>query len=111
MSKIPKMYELVILSAYDTMSLHTTILPKLDPHQQFIQYIYGFEAFGRNTPKSSFKSLNCLNRDIKNILCVDFELSSIEGYEENSIIIPEFKGDDVNSNNDQILYNLTLFLE
>jgi len=67
-------------------------------------------VFGKNTHKSPFKQLDCLNRDLKNVICIDFEVTSIQGFEDNCCIVKEYKSED-NDDNDQTLMSLALFLE
>lgn len=66
--------------------------------------------FGKNTPKSSFKQLDCLNREMRNVICIDFEKTSIESFEENCCLIKEYKSDDHDEEDKSLMY-LGLFLE
>jgi len=67
-------------------------------------------VFGKNTYKSPYKQLDCLNRDLSNVICVDFEKTSVEGFEANCVILKEYRSEE-HSDADQTLLNLTLFLE
>lgn len=39
------------------------------------------------------KDLNCLNRPLRNVVCIDFDINNVKYNPSNTIIIPEFNGD------------------
>ena len=53
------------------------------------------------------KDLRYLNRNLKNVICIDFEPKSTKYTPDNTIIIPEFTGDI----NDKELLSLIVFLK
>lgn len=61
-----------------------------------ISYVLGKEAsarsFGRN-----IKDLNYLNRDLKNVLAIDFKEENLQKHKNNLILLPPFNGEDTDS--------------
>ena len=55
----------------------------------------------------AIKDLRYLNRNLKNVICIDFEPNSTKYTPDNTIIIPEFTGDV----NDKELQSLIVFLK
>lgn len=53
------------------------------------------------------KDLRCLNRNLKNVICVDYDPNNVKYTPTNTIIIPEFTGD----SNDKELLQTIQFLK
>lgn len=82
------------------------IKDKLDPYQVIINHALGKEATSWELGRT-YKDLRYLNRNLANVVCIDFDPNSTKYTPDNTIIIPEFNG----NNNDKELQLLTVFLK
>ena len=78
----------------------------LDPYQQMIMGRLGRESTVFNNGKY-IKDLSYLNRDLKDIIYIDFSDEKVEFHKDNAIIIPRWSGD----SSDRELYDILPFLE
>lgn len=93
-------YELVVFgteeSQVDTIYIITQfvdeICEKLDQFELNIRYKLGKEAT-RWEKGRYVKDLRCLNRNLKNVVCIDFDPENVKYTPLNTIVIPEFNGD------------------
>ena len=77
----------------------------MDPNGQFIIYRL-FRDATRFKIGTHIKELNCLNRDLKKVIVVDWNKNATQDNPENALILPKWNGD----MNDRSLFGLTQFL-
>lgn len=82
------------------------ICEALDPNYQIIMGRFGRESTLLKNGKY-IKDLSYMNRDIKDILYVDFDESKAEFHKDNVLILPRWDGD----SSDRELYDILPFLE
>jgi import inner membrane translocase subunit TIM50 len=100
-----KHYELVIFGTEDSQFVEE-ICEKLDQFELNIKYKLGKEATRLEKGKY-VKDLRSLNRNLKNVVVIDFDLENVKYTPLNAVIIPEFTGD----TKDKELLNLIPFLK
>lgn len=100
-----KHYELVIFGTEDSQFVEE-ICEKLDQFELNIKYKLGKEATRLEKGKY-VKDLRSLNRNLKNVVVIDFDLENVKYTPLNAVIIPEFTGD----TRDKELLNLIPFLK
>lgn len=84
-------YEVVIYGSEDSNFVEE-IAGKLDQFDMNIKHKVGKEAT-RLVNRKYVKDLHFLNRDLKNVVCIDYDPDNVMFNPENVIIIPEFTGD------------------
>lgn len=82
------------------------ICEALDPKYEMIMARLGRESTLLKNGKY-IKDLSYLNRDLKDIIYLDFHDESCEFHKDNVILLPKWEGD----SNDRELYDLMPFLE
>ncbi len=103
--RMSRMYEVVIFGDEENWTVNT-VCDALDPNYQMIGGRLGRESTLLKNGKY-IKDLSYLNRDIKDIIYVDFEDDKVEFHKDNCIILPRWEGD----SNDRELYDIMPFLE
>jgi len=74
--------------------------------QTKISHTLGKEASARYQSRN-IKDLNFLNRDLKNIIAIDFNEENVKKHKNNLILLPEYNGDE----NDTEFRNIIPFLK
>ena len=97
-------YEIVLFSDDDSMLLET-LIPSIDPRQQFIHGYFRHECMVFSHGHY-IKDLKYLNRDLKNVIVIDKSKEVCQKHKENVIVLSEFKGNDT----DRELVHLTSLL-
>jgi hypothetical protein len=91
LQEMGQIYELVIFGTEDSNFVEE-VCHKLDQFDMNIRYKLGREA--TKLQKGFYiKDLEFLNRDLKNVICIDYKPEHVAYHPENTIIIPEFNGD------------------
>jgi hypothetical protein len=90
-NELSKYYEIVLFSNEDN-SFVEDIANKLDPTREKIKFRLGKESLHYYKGKS-IKDLDYLNRNLNDIIVLDYDLDNVKKHPENTIIIPEFNGD------------------
>ncbi len=98
-------YEIVIWGTEDSQFVDE-ICQKLDQFEMNIRYKLGKEATRLHHGKY-VKDLNFINRNLKNVIVIDYDPQSVKFHPQNTIIIPEFTGD----SNDRELLQTIIFLK
>lgn len=98
-------YEVVVFGDEES-SLVQEICEALDPNGQIIAGRIGHESTLLKDGKY-IKDLSYMNRDIKDIVCIDFSPEKFLFHQDNVIKIPEWEGDQ----SDRALLDLLPFLE
>ncbi len=104
LQEMGQIYEVVIFGNEDSNFVEE-VCQKLDQFDMNIRYKLGKEAT-RLQKGVYIKDLEFLNRDLKNVICIDFNPDQVAFNPENAIIIPEFIGD----GKDRELVQLIVFL-
>lgn len=86
--ELGKVYEIVLFSNEDS-TLIEEITNQIDPKNEFIRFKLGKEAM-RIYKGKTIKDLNYLNRNLNNVIVVDFNPENVLLHQRNTIIIPEF---------------------
>jgi len=97
-------FEVVIWTVENGMTFFN-IINGMDPNGQFIMYRL-FRDATRFKNGTHIKELNCLNRDLKKVIVVDWNKNATQDNPENALILPKWNGD----MNDRSLFGLTQFL-
>jgi import inner membrane translocase subunit TIM50 len=105
LQRMGRMYEVVIFGDEES-SLVQEICEALDPNQEIIAGRIGHESTLLKDGRY-IKDLSYMNRDIKDIVCIDFDPEKFYSHQENVIKVPEWDGD----MNDRELLDLIPFLE
>ena len=105
LSKMSKMYEVVILCEEETF-FTSQLTESLDPNHQIFTARMGRECLCYRGGEL-VKDLSYLNRDLKNVVILEKAPKMVRFQPENAIILPEFLGDE----NDKALIELIPFLE
>lgn len=105
LQEMGKIYEVVIFGTEDTTFVEE-ICEKLDHFEMNIRFKLGKEATRLENGKY-IKDLRYLNRNLKNVIVVDFDLDNVKYTPYNAVIIPEFTGDV----KDRELLNIIPFLK
>ena len=100
-----QLYEIVLFSDDDSMLLET-LIPSIDPRQQFIHGYFGNECMVLSHGKY-IKDLKYLNRDLRNIIVIDKNKEVVPKSKDNVVVLSTFKGDET----DRELYHLTSLLQ
>lgn len=100
-----RQYEVVIFGDEENFTVNT-VCDALDPNYQMIGGRLGRESTLLKNGKY-IKDLSYLNRDIKDIIYLDFEDDKVEFHKDNCIILPRWEGD----SSDRELYDIMPFLE
>ena len=103
--ELSKVYEIVIFSNEDIGMIEEISLA-LDPSQKYINSKLGKESI-RIYKGRSIKDLNYLNRNLSNVVVLDFDLDNVQLHPNNTIVVPEFSGD----GKDRELLYLLVFLK
>lgn len=103
--ELSKIYEIVIFSNED-LGIIEEISLALDPSQKYINSKLGKESI-RIYKGRSIKDLNYLNRNLSNVVVLDFDLDNVQLHPNNTVIVPEFSGD----GKDRELLYLLVFLK
>lgn len=82
------------------------IAEALDPNYQMIMARLGRESTLLKNGKY-IKDLSYMNRDLKDIVYLDFSDDKVEFHHDNALILPRWEGDP----NDRELYDIMPFLE
>ena len=105
LEELSQIYEIVIFSNEDT-SIVEEISNSLDPTQKYISSKLGKEAI-RIYKGKPIKDLSYLNRNLNNVIVLDVNIDNVPLHPNNTIIVPEFKGD----GKDRELLYLMVFLK
>ena len=97
-------FEVVIWTVENGMTFFN-IINGMDPNGQFIMYRL-FRDATRFKNGTHIKELNCLNRDLKKVIVIDWNKNATQDNPENALILPKWNGD----MNDRSLFGLTQFL-
>ncbi|KAL0271586.1 UNVERIFIED_CONTAM: hypothetical protein PYX00_008638 [Menopon gallinae] len=100
----PPLFEVVVFTAEAGMTAFP-ILDALDPNG-YIMYRLVRDAT-HFVDGHHVKNLNCLNRDLKKVIVVDWNSESVKFHKSNSIIVPRWQGND----DDLMLVDLAAFLK
>jgi mitochondrial import inner membrane translocase subunit TIM50 len=84
-------YELVIFGTEDSNFVEE-VCGKLDQFDMNIKYKLGKEAV-RLVNGHYVKDLEFLNRDLRNVVCIDYNPDNVAFNPHNVVVIPEFNGD------------------
>lgn len=84
-------YELVIFGTEDSNFVEE-VCGKLDQFDMNIKYKLGKEAV-RLVNGHYVKDLEFLNRDLRNVICIDYNPDNVAFNPHNVVVIPEFNGD------------------
>jgi len=104
LQKAASMYE-VVLFGDEESSLVQEIGIALDPDQRMLQGAFGHESTLLKDGRY-IKDLSYMNRDTKNIVCIDFDPEKFYYHQDNVIKVPEWDGDNL----DRELLDLIPFL-
>lgn len=105
LQRLARSYELVIFGDEES-SLVQDICEALDPEMQMIGGRLGHESTLLKDGRY-IKDLSYMNRDIKDIVCIDFEPEKFYYHQDNVIKISQWEGDNL----DRELLDLIPFLE
>ena len=105
LEELSQIYEIVIFSNEDT-GIVEEISNALDPTQKFISSKLGKEAI-RIYKGKPIKDLSYLNRNLNNVIVLDCNIDNVPLHPNNTIIVPEFKGE----GKDRELLYLIVFLK
>ena len=106
LKKLSPLYEIVLFSNDDSMLLET-LIPSIDPRQQYIHGYFGKECMVFSHGHY-IKDLKYLNRDLRNVIVVDVSKDVVAKHKENVITLSQFKGD---NDSDRELFHLSMLLE
>merc|ERR1712048_1084380 len=84
-------FEVVIWTVENGMTFFN-IINGMDPNGQFIMYRL-FRDATRFKNGTHIKELNCLNRDLKKVIVVDWNKNATQDNPENALILPKWNGD------------------
>ena len=104
LQELSQYYEIVIFGIED-QNFVEQISSSLDPFKLNIFYSLGKEATRLSNGKY-IKDLRLMNRNLENILVLDYDPDNVKFNPENLIVVPEFKGDP----NDRELIHMIHFL-
>ena len=105
LQRMSRQYEVVIFGDEESGTVND-ICDALDPQYQMIMARLGREVTLLKNGKY-IKDLSYLNRDIKDIIYIDFSDEKTEFHKENVILLPRWEGDI----NDRELYDILPFLD
>jgi hypothetical protein len=91
LQEMGQLYEVVIFGSEDSNFVEE-VCHKLDQYEMNIKYKIGKEATRMDKGKY-VKDLNYLNRDLKNVIVIDYDPDHVKFHPSNAVIIPEFQGD------------------
>ena len=97
-------FEVVIWTVENGMTFWP-IINGMDPNNQYIMYRL-FRDATRFKNGTHVKELNCLNRDLKKVIVIDWNKSSTQDNPDNAFTMPKWNGD----MNDRSLIDLAQFL-
>lgn len=97
-------FEVVIWTVENGMTFWA-IINGMDPNNQYIMYRL-FRDATRFKNGTHVKELNCLNRDLKKVIVIDWNKNSTQDNPDNAFTIPKWNGD----MNDRSLFDLAQFL-
>merc|ERR1740128_74152 len=97
-------FEVVIWTVENGMTFWA-IINGMDPNNQYIMYRL-FRDATRFKNGTHVKELNCLNRDLKKVIVIDWNKSSTQDNPDNAFTVPKWNGD----MNDRSLFDLAQFL-
>jgi import inner membrane translocase subunit TIM50 len=100
-------YEIVVFGTEDGTYV-TEVCQNLDKFNMTIQHKLGKEAAALGSSGRYIKDLNYLNRDLKRVIVVDYDPENVKYHPDNTIIIPEYKGD---VNDKELFYLIVLLKE
>jgi hypothetical protein len=103
--RMARSYEVVVFADEET-SLVQEIWDVLDPNQMIIYGRLGHESTLLKEGRY-IRDLSYMNRDIKDIVCLDFDPEKYYHHQENVIKIPEWNGEQ----DDRILIDIIPFME
>lgn len=89
--KMSQMYE-VVLFGEEESTLVQEIGLALDPDQRILQGAFGHESTLLKDGRY-IKDLSYMNRDVKKIVCIDFDPEKFYYHQDNVIKVPEWDGD------------------
>jgi len=72
------------------------IIKSIDKTVNKISYSLGKEASARYKGKN-IKDLNYLNRDLKNVIAIDFKEENLMKHKNNLILLPQYNGEETDS--------------
>ncbi|CAK74856.1 unnamed protein product (macronuclear) [Paramecium tetraurelia] len=105
LEKLPKMYEVVILSDDETMFTQQ-ITQKLDPTRQIFAGAFGRESMVFEKGRY-IRDLKYINRPLNRVIVLDSDPERMYQYQDNGIFIKPFDG----KQNDEVLKDVLLLLE
>lgn len=82
------------------------ICKEIDKFDTYFRHFLGKEATSKYKGRN-IKDLNYLNRDLRNVIVIDYDPENVKKHLSNVILLPEFKGDP----NDQELKYIIPFLK
>lgn len=91
LQEMGQVYEVVIFGNEDSQFIEE-VCQKLDQFNMNIKHKLGKEATRLHNGRY-VKDLNFMNRNLKNIICVDYDPENVKFNPNNAVIIPEFNGD------------------
>jgi import inner membrane translocase subunit TIM50 len=91
LQEMGQIYEVVIFGTEDSYFVEE-VVRNLDEFEMNIRYKLGKEAL-RLVNGHYVKDLNFLNRDLRNVICIDYNPENVLFHQENLVLLPEFNGD------------------
>lgn len=91
LQEMGQLYEVVIFGSEDSNFVEE-VSHKLDQFDMNIRYKLGKEAT-RLEKGRYIKDLNYINRDLKNVIVIDYDPLNVKYHPNNVIVLPEFSGD------------------
>jgi import inner membrane translocase subunit TIM50 len=105
LNEIGQYYEIIVFGTEDSTFVEE-VINKIDKSESLVRYKLGKEAtcyeHGRYV-----KDLRYINRNMKNVIVIDYDIDGIKNDKYNTIILPKFEGDA----NDRELITIIPFLK
>jgi import inner membrane translocase subunit TIM50 len=99
-------YEVVVFGDEESSTVQE-ICEALDPDARIIIGRLGHESTLLNKDGKYIKDLSYMNRDIKDIVCIDFDDAKFDFHKRNVVKVPKWEGED----DDRVLLDMIPFLE
>ena len=93
-----QIYELIIFSS-GSIDYVKGVVNHIEKEEKFFDYVLYRKYMSFDESGHSFKNLNCLNRNLKNIIIVDDMAKNFKLHKRNGICIKPFKGDVISDKN------------
>ena len=103
-----QIYELILFSS-GTINYVKAVVRHIEKDEKFFEYVLYRKYMSFDENGRSFKNLDYLNRNLKNVIIVDNMAKNFKLHKRNGICIKPFKGDVINDKN--TLFFLTQILQ